>query len=199
MYAIIMAIIIVVFNAAMGSGKYMFLTFLPFFPALMVAGLIGCFVIVGSKDHLWIYRKAPNGVKTYVKSVYFVNILYPVIIMLPFSIIMSFVVGLTLLEGVMVVCVTMVSIFALMAVGIGIAFIFPTFEERGGKVGILMGAFWGIGIGIWMGALLTSIIGFGSYGDTVSMLVFDLILIVASVTTGYLLLRLGIRKLSTME
>ncbi|HUX99477.1 MAG TPA: hypothetical protein VMV49_07995, partial [Candidatus Deferrimicrobium sp.] len=179
--------------------KEMVFTFVPFFPPMMIAGLIGCFVIIGSKDHLWIYRKAPNGVKIYVKSVYFVNIIYPIIIMLPFSIIISIIVGLSLLEGFLVVILSIAFIFSLMAIGIGLAFIFPTFEERGGKVGILMGAFWGLGIGLWIGALFINIFLFDFFAPYSWFYGWSLPALIFCVVAGFLLLRLGVKKLSSME
>ncbi|MHA1649574.1 MAG: hypothetical protein ACTSYB_05215, partial [Candidatus Helarchaeota archaeon] len=191
-------IMIIVFNSVMNVGESslnpFYITIISFFYPMMVAVLLGCYVIVGSKDHLWIYKKAPNGIKNYVWSVYLVNILYSLIIGIVFAGIASIVMGFTVLEGILTVLLTIISLLFLMAIAIGIAFIFPTFEERGGKMGLIMLSFMGITITIWMGSLFLGIFLFNDAVFAAPGISLSL-----SGVFGFILLKLGMKKLSSLE
>ncbi len=197
-YAVGISIMIIVFNSVMNVGEStlnpFYITIISYFYPMMVAVLLGCYVIVGSKDHLWIYKKAPNGIKNYVWSVYLVNILYSLIIGIVFAGIASIVMGFTLLEGILTVLLTIISLLFLMAIAIGIAFIFPTFEERGGKMGLIMLSFMGITITIWMGSLFLGIFLFNDAVFAAPGISLSL-----SGVFGFILLKLGMKKLSSLE
>jgi hypothetical protein len=201
-YAIGTSIIIIVFNRVSAWSdfetnpiiKMVVLMMLTYLYAVMTAGMLGCFVIIGSKDHLWIYKKAPNGVQNYVKSVYLVNIVITSLIGVIYSIIASAILGYTFLEGVMIVTFTLLFNFSLMAMAIGLAFIFPTFEERGAKLGILMMSFMGISIGTWIVFLIVGIEVFEA-----ALFSAPLLLLGLTAVMGFLLLRLGIKKLLALE
>ena len=196
-YAMGLSAMVMIFNIV-GFGDELYtpfiITMITFFYPMMIASLLGCFVILGSKDHLWIYKKAPNGVKNYVRAIYLVNILYSLMIGLIFSIVASILLGFTFLEGLFMVGLFIAFTLTLMATAIGIAFIFPTFEERGSKIGILMMAYMGITIGIWIGCLFIGdfLLGDAPFGASVLTLILTTI-------SGLVLLRLGIKKLSSLE
>ncbi|MFX1295109.1 MAG: ABC transporter permease [Promethearchaeota archaeon] len=195
-YSVGISAIILIFNLGMGVTPYppFVITMITYFYPMMIASLLGCFVIIGSKDHLWIYKKAPNGVRNYVRTVYLVNILYSLMIGVAYSIVASIIFGLTFLETLLALGLFVVFLLTLMAMAIGIAFIFPTFEERGAKVGIIMMSFIGITIGIMIGSVFAGdfLLNDATYGASVVSLILTTII-------GIALLRLGIKKLSALE
>ncbi len=199
-YAVGLSIAVIIFNIALGAGESagdmnpFLLNYISYFFPMILAGMLGCFVIIGSKDHLWIYKKAPSGVANYVKSVYLVNILYTLLMAVAFSAIATIIIGFSLVEILITVGLSVGTISTLMAMAIGVAFIFPTFEERGSKVGILMTTFMGLSMGVWMGSLFMGIFIFEDFWYATPLLCLGFTAIL-----GYILLKLGIRKLSSLE
>ncbi|MHA1424477.1 MAG: hypothetical protein ACTSQI_00655 [Candidatus Helarchaeota archaeon] len=200
-YAVGISITVMVFNVAMGAGEGVggeinpfIINFIAFFFPMMLSGMLGCYVIIGSKDNLWIYKKAPNGVKNYVKSIYLVNIIYTLLIAILFSIIATLVLRFNLIQVLSITGLTIAFILILMAMAIGIAFIFPTFEERGSKVGLLMMTFMGLSIGAWIGGLFLGIFLLGDVWYAGPLLTLCI-----TTAFGYILLKVGIKKLSGLE
>ncbi|NVM30491.1 MAG: hypothetical protein HWN65_16750 [Candidatus Helarchaeota archaeon] len=200
-YAVGISITIFVFNPSMWSISVPFFTIgfkimmTIFMYSMMTSMLLGGFVIVGSKDNLWIYKKAPNGVKKFVWSVYFVNIIYTILIGIVYSIIFSAIAGFTILEGFIMTLFSIGFLLALMAAAIGIAFIFPTFEERGGKFGLLMMAIMGVAMVGFMVAIIANIY----LVDLIGVYASPICALATIGVIGYGLLRLGIRKLTSLE
>ncbi len=166
-----------------------------FMYSMMTSMMLGGFVIVGSKDNLWIYKKAPDGVKKFVWSTYLVNIIYSILIGIVYSIIFSVIAGLTILECSMMIVFSIAFQLALMAVAIGIAFIFPTFEERGGKLGLVMMAI----VGVVMAGFIVAIIANIFLIDLIGVYAGPICALATIAVAGYGLLRLGIRKLASLE
>ncbi|TFG04783.1 MAG: hypothetical protein EU536_03825 [Promethearchaeota archaeon] len=200
-YAVGISITIFVFNPNMWTvgdpffsiGFKIMMTVFMF--AMMTSIILGAFVIVGSKDNLWIYRKAPNGVKKFVWSVFFVNIIYSVIIGIIYSIIFSVIAGFTIVDSFIMVLFSIGFQLALMAVAIGMSFIFPTFEERGGKIGlIVMGT-----MGIAMAGFFVAIVANIFLANFIGGFVAPLCALVLIAVMGYGLIHLGIHKLSSLE
>ncbi len=190
--------IVIVFNLGTSGGlmdRGMLVMFATFMYPLIIAGMLGTFVIIGSKETLWIYRKSPNGVKNYVKSVYLVHIIFTLIIGVIFSTISMIVFGFPLLDTVLSIGLSIGFSLSLMGIAIGVAFVFPTFEERGPKIAVLMVTYWGLTSSIWTGVIFYDIFVIGSFElyDT------SLITLAFLAITGYILLKLGIRKLSSLE
>ncbi len=198
-YSVGISIIVVIFNViATPAGDYklgVILMLSVYLYSVMNAMMLGTYVIVGSKDNLWIYKKAPSGVKKFVWSVYIVNLLYGFLIGIVLNIVIAIVFKLTVLDGILLILFSISLLLALMACAIGIAFIFPTFEERGGKIGLIMMSFNGIAWGIFIGAAFLSF-GFESF---LGIWTWIIIALLFAAPIGYLLMRLGIRKLSTLE
>ncbi|MHA1265026.1 MAG: ABC transporter permease [Candidatus Helarchaeota archaeon] len=199
-YAVVISVMSFVLNYLMGTfedglDRGAIVMFLPFMYAWFVAMMLGGWVIIGSKDHLWIYKKAPSGVKKFVWSVYLVNILYSSIIGIIYMTIVSIFIGLSFIDGIIMVGFVFGFVLALMMIGIGIAFIFPTFEERGGKLGIVMMAIAGIIFGGFMLSIFFNEL-LSSLQWTYSWPILDLLI---SAILGYCLLRIGIRKLNSLE
>jgi hypothetical protein len=163
--------------------------------SMMAAIMLGAFVVVGSKDNLWIYKKAPNGVKNFVWSVYIVHIFYAIIIGIIFSIVYSIIANLTLFEGFMVILFAIGFQLAMMAIAIGMAFIFPTFEERGGKLGLLIMLITGIVLGGFFVAIFANLY----LVDFIGPFAAPIINLVFLGIVGYGIIRLGIRKLMALE
>jgi hypothetical protein len=199
-YAVGMSAIIVVFqaisNPAIEELDIGFISmFATFMPAMMMAGLLGTWVVIGSKDNLWIYKKAPNGVSRYVRSVYIVHLIYTVPIALIFVGILTVVMGATLGDVLLNMGLVVLFLLFLMAMAIGLAFIFPTFEERGSKVGLLMMSFFGLTSGIMIGGIFLAFGVFaflGAYAISLVSLLFVIPL-------GVALLLIGIKKLKALE
>ena len=199
-YAVGMSAIIVVFqvvaNPAVEDAGIGFISmFATFMPAMMMAGLLGTWVVIGSKDNLWIYKKAPNGVSRYVRSVYIVHLIYTIPITLIFVGILTTVMGATLGDVLLNMGFAVLFLLFLMAMAIGLAFIFPTFEERGSKVGLLMTSFFGITSGIMVGAIFLAFGVFAFVGGYAIALVSLLFVI----PLGIVLLLIGIKKLKALE
>jgi len=199
-YAIGISAIVIVVNLFGGFGPAneaisFTMIYSTLYPAMMMAALLGCFVIVGSKDNLWIYKKAPNGVSNFVRSVYIVHLIYTVPIGLIFSVIISVIGGFSIIETLLTMSFLILLMISLMAMAIGIAFIFPTFEERGSKIAILMMVFIGISLGIWVTAMFlgTDILTFlAPFGSTLSAVIICL-------PVGFIFLKIGIKKLEVLE
>jgi hypothetical protein len=198
-YAVGISAIILVFQMFTPKEEFIalpiLLTFATYYPAMMIAGLLGTWVIIGSKDNLWIYKKAPGGVSSYARSVYIVNLIYTIPIAIIFAVIMAVVLGLTLVDVLLAIGFLVLFMLSLMAMAIGIAFIFPTFEERGSKVGLLMMCFMGISIGVWVGAAflaLGALPFLGLFGWPLTCLIFV-------VPIGFVLLKIGMKKLDALE
>jgi hypothetical protein len=199
-YAVGLSAIIIIFQSiangeAAQAGIGFISMFATYMPALMMAGLLGTWVIIGSKDNLWIYKKAPNGVSRYVKSVYIVHLIYTVPIGLIFVGILTAALGGTLVNVLLNMGILFLFLLSLMAMAIGLAFIFPTFEERGSKVGLLMMSFFGITIGIMIGAMVLVFGVFASLGE----FTMPIICLIFTIPIGIALLKLGITKLKALE
>ena len=199
-YAVGMSTIIVVFqavsNPAIEELNIGFISlFATYMPAMMMAGLLGTWVVIGSKDNLWIYKKAPNGVSRYVRSVYIVHLIYTIPIALIFVGILTVILGATLGDILLSMGFMVLFLLFLMAMAIGLAFIFPTFEERGSKVAILMMSFFGLTSGIMTGAIFLAFGVFTFLGGYA----IPLISLLFVVPLGVVLLLIGIKKLKALE
>jgi hypothetical protein len=198
-YAVGMSAIIVVFQMFTPKEAFielpLLVTFAIFFPPMMIAGLLGTWVVIGSKDNLWIYKKAPGGVSAYARSVYIVHLIYTLPIALIFTGIMAVVLGLTLVDVLLAVAFSVLFMLSLMAMAIGMAFIFPTFEERGSKVGILIMGFMGIAFGALTGA---AFLAFGVL-PFLGLFGWSLCCLIIVIPIGVALLKIGIKKLEALE
>jgi len=199
-YAVGMSLIIVVFQVVSGSGGGVqaigFISmFATYFPAMMMAGLLGTWVVIGSKDNLWIYKKAPGGVSCYVRSVYIVHLIYTVPIALIFVGILTAALGGALVDVLLNIGFVVLFTLFLMAMAIGLAFIFPTFEERGSKVAILMMCFFGITSGIMTGGIF---LAFGVFAF-LGAFAIPLVALLFVIPLGVALLLIGIKKLKALE
>ncbi|UCG55273.1 MAG: hypothetical protein JSV32_03405, partial [Dehalococcoidia bacterium] len=105
--------------------------------SMFASFMTGMSLTVGHKDKLWIYRKAPNGMKYYLrgKLVGHSLIILPltlIIMLVAFGVIYNFGALITIAS----IAVAILCIFAAFTIGVGIFALNPSFERKGPKMAI---------------------------------------------------------------
>ncbi|MFX1597966.1 MAG: hypothetical protein ACFFC5_02770 [Promethearchaeota archaeon] len=205
-YVIIMSVVVTIMVPLTTGGLVAvepewFIYMMSFEYSIFQALMFGAFVLYFNKDTIWLYRKVPRGIRTFVAAVFVQNalILVPVgmILMLGLGLVFNF--GMWTLLG-----IATVAIFALYALGIsiGVNCIFPTFEEKGAKVTLIIFASLALLLPPFMVPIFLTVLGIGSYLPVIAGLAqlgIGLLLFPFWIVLELCILYLGVKKLYSLE
>ncbi|MFX0096354.1 MAG: hypothetical protein ACFE7E_01180 [Candidatus Hodarchaeota archaeon] len=141
-YAIIMSVVVTIMVPLTTGSLFTpepewFIFMMSFEYSIFVGIMFGAFVLYFNKDTIWLYRKVPHGIRTFVAAVF----VQYALILVPIGMIMMSVIGLVLNFGIFTFLgIGTIALFTLYSLGIsiGVNCIFPTFEEKGAKVALII-------------------------------------------------------------
>jgi hypothetical protein len=194
-FVVIMSVFNMIMDPGPGGASMFIVLLLMFVYALITSLMLGGYSVIGSKDHFWVYKKAPNGLNNFVKSVFSVRVFYALLIGSIFPIVFTIIRGFSIFEGFMIFLFMIGHVLSLIACAIGIAFMFPAFEEKSPKIAITLGIFMVIPMasvigGIMIGSIFLKFLD--PYYEALGTLIINSIL-------GFIVLNLGIRKIKSLE
>ena len=179
-------------TALMGEGmpKEMPLLITGWVFAIMIIPMLGSYIMVRSKDMVWIFKKSPRGLSALIYPFLQVYSLMAAIVIIPVTIIVSLFNGLDIITSIIFLIGLFMWVFSALTISIGIQCWRPAFKENSAKMGINIF----ISMSFFFGMLPLMFIPL-DWLYTYSIIVFPLILILISIVV----LRFGMFKLQRIE
>ncbi|MHA1145134.1 MAG: hypothetical protein ACTSRW_10385, partial [Candidatus Helarchaeota archaeon] len=181
-------------------GNTMNLVFVPWIFAMMQGLMVGMFIMVRSKDMIWIYKKSPKGVRTLVSSFYktnyFISFLITIFLTVVISIIFQYNIFLALL------LFLLLNVWELVTynIVIGVQCSRPAFEERGTRMTINVLISMLLLVGVWLGIFIPMITLFSFFLDfTIVMFLVSIVSPLFMLAISTVILFLGIKQLDKFE
>jgi len=104
--------------------------------AVMIGPMLGSFIMVRSKDMIWIFKKSPRGIESLIIPYLQVNFLMTIIISIPIIILVAIFTAAGLVYSLLFSIGTIVWVFSALAIAIGIQCWRPAFKEKSPNMSI---------------------------------------------------------------
>ena len=205
--SVIFPIIMVIFPQMPGIGAMdmqefqtimipMIISMTGFMFAIFFSSYMGSYIMIRSKDMLWIYKKSPRGSNTLPISFFWSMSFLAIFLAIPVSLIIAIVMQLNIIYWILFLLYILIYTFGGLLLAIGVQCINPAYKEKSGKMyvntfavmGLLMVPFF---IGIFLNVDPTAF-----YNPFSFQLFITPLLLLA---LGVLIFYIGLRKLDALE
>ncbi|NHI91619.1 MAG: hypothetical protein EAX96_03880 [Candidatus Lokiarchaeota archaeon] len=174
----------------------MIITMTGFMFSIFFGLMMGSYIMIRSKDMVWIYKKSPRGTNTLATSFFWSMSFLAIFLAVPVSIIISVVMQFNFFYWLLFFIFIMVYTFGALLLAIGIQCINPAFKEKSGKM--YVNTFMLMGLLMIPFFLVIFIdIGFGTGLSPFSIQMFATPLVLLGL--GILIFYIGLQKLGNLE
>jgi len=120
------------FNSDIGFiGESLIVVILIYIGGILYGMLFGCYIFVGNKDLLWVYKKSPRNISALVYSFLISMFIFNVFISLGLTFFFTIVMNFDIFTSVFFFCFYVLNCEIVISQAIGIQCFNPSFEEKG--------------------------------------------------------------------